>query len=215
MPNIMIINSVKRASGKQRICLFWILNLLTFLHCAGCSTISKSTLDINLDDSFHQIKTIAVLRFDDKSIQEEGVQGFVVQSIPNPDAGEILADIFTNELSRVYTYAVLTRAEVKDRIRASGVKEKSLTSQKDFATLQKALKVDAVVIGKIDAFGIKNMPIYERGIAAYSAECIDVRNGNVVWSVEINRSEPYKNEIEVAKETTRKLMEQLKDDLKK
>lgn len=195
--------------------MFWILNLLTFLHCAGCSTTSKSTLDINLDDSFHQIKTIAVLRFDDKSIQKEGVQGFVVQSIPNPDASEILADIFTNELSRVYTHAVLTRAEVKDRIRTSGMKEKNLTSQKDFATLQKTLKVDAVVIGKIDAFGIKNMPIYERGIAAYSAECIDVRNGNVVWSIEINRSEPYKNEIEVAKETTRKLMEQLKNDLEK
>ena len=79
----------------------------------------------------------------------------------------------------------------------------------------KNTKVDAVVIGKTDAFGIKNMPIYERGLVAFSAECIDVRNGNVVWSIEMNRSEPYKNEVELAKETTRKLMEQLKDDLEK
>lgn len=213
--NIMVINLAKRASGKQWICLLWILNLLTLLHCTGCSTTSKSTLNVNLDDSFHQVKTVAVLRFDDKAIQQEGVQGFVVQSIPNPDAGEILAEIFTNELSRVCTYSILTRGEVKDRIRASGVKERTLTGQKDFAALQKTLKVDAIVFGKIDAFGIKNMPIYERGIAAFSAECIDIRNGNVVWSVEVNRGEPYKNEIEVAKEMTRKLMEQLKDDLKK
>ncbi|MBF8276043.1 MAG: hypothetical protein HW390_1116 [Candidatus Brocadiaceae bacterium] len=211
----MVINLAKRASGKQWICLLWILNLLTLLHCTGCSTTSKSTLNVNLDDSFHQVKTVAVLRFDDKAIQQEGVQGFVVQSIPNPDAGEILAEIFTNELSRVCTYSILTRGEVKDRIRASGVKERTLTGQKDFAALQKTLKVDAIVFGKIDAFGIKNMPIYERGIAAFSAECIDIRNGNVVWSVEVNRGEPYKNEIEVAKEMTRKLMEQLKDDLKK
>ena len=211
----MVINLAKRASGKPWICLLWILNLLSLLHCAGCSTTSKSTLNVNLDDSFHQVKTVAVLRFDDKAIQQEGVQGFVVQSIPNPDAGEILAEIFTNELSRIYTYSILTRAEVKDRIRASGVKERTLASQKDFAALQKTLKVDAIVFGKIDAFGIKNMPIYERGIAAFSAECIDIRNGNVVWSIEVNRGEPYKNEIAVAKEMTRKLMEQLKDDLEK
>ena len=211
----MVINLAKRASGKQWICLLWILNLLTLLHCTGCSTTSKSTLNVNLDDSFHQVKTVAVLRFDDKAIQQEGVQGFVVQSIPNPDAGEILAEIFTNELSRIYTYSILTRAEVKDRIRASGVKEGTLAGQKDFAALQKTLKVDAVVFGKTDAFGIKNMPIYERGIAAFSAECIDIRNGNVVWSVEVNRGEPYKNEIEVAKEMIRQLMEQLKDDLEK
>ena len=211
----MVINLAKRASGKQWICLLWILNLLTLLHCTGCSTTSKSTLNVNLDDSFHQVKTVAVLRFDDKAIQQEGVQGFVVQSIPNPDAGEILAEIFTNELSRIYTYSILTRAEVKDRIRAGGVKEGTLAGQKDFAALQKTLKVDAVVFGKTDAFGIKNMPIYERGIAAFSAECIDIRNGNVVWSVEVNRGEPYKNEIEVAKEMIRQLMEQLKDDLEK
>lgn len=211
----MVINLAKRASGKQWICLLWLLNLLTLLHCTGCTTTSKSALNVNLDDSFHQVKTVAVLRFDDKAIQMEGVQGFVVQSIPNPDAGEILAEIFTNELSRVYTYSILTRAEVKDRIRVSGVKEKTIAGQKDFATLQKALKVDAVVFGKIDAFGIKNMPIYERGVAAFSAECIDIRNGNIVWSVEVNRGEPYKNEIEVAKDIIRQLMEQLKDDLKK
>ena len=195
--------------------MLWLLNLLTLFYCTGCSTTSKSTLNVNLGDSFHQVKTIAVLCFDDKAIQQEGVQGFVVQSIPNPDAGEILADIFTNELSRIHTYSILTRAEIKDRMRANGAKERTLAGQKDFATLQKILKVDAIVFGKIDAFGIKNMPIYERGIAAFSAECIDIRNGNVVWSVEVNRGEPYKNEIEVAKDMTRNLMEQLKDDLKK
>lgn len=211
----MVINPAKRLLCKQWICLLWALNLLILLYCTGCSTTSKSTLDINLDDAFPQISTIAVLRFDDKSIQEEGVTGFVVQTIPNPDAGDMLADIVTNELVRINIYSVLTRPEIKDRIKASGINEKVLIGRQDYATMQKALKVDAVIIGKIDAFGIKNMPIYERGIAAFSAECIDVRNGNVVWSIEINRSEPYKTEIEVAKETTRKLMEQLKNNLKK
>lgn len=211
----MVINLTKQTSGKQWTCLLWILSLLTLLHCTGCSTTSKSALNVNLDDSFHQVKTVAVLRFDDKALQQEGVQGFIVQSIPNPDAGELLAEIFTNELSRVHAYSILTRTEVKDRIRVSGVKEKTLASQKDFAILQKILKVDAIVLGKIDAFGIKNMPIYERGIAAFSAECIDIRNGNVVWSVEVDRGEPYKNEIEVAKEMIRNLLEQLKDDLEK
>ncbi len=195
--------------------MFLILSLLVFLYCTGCSTTSKSILDVNLSDSFHQIKTIAVLRFDDKSIQAEGVQGFIVQSIPNPDAGEMLADIFSNELSRISAYTVLTRTEVQDKVRAGGVKEKNLAGQKDFAAIQKTLKVDAIVIGKIDTFGIKNMPIYERGTVAFSAECIDVRNGNVVWSIEIDKSEPYKNELELAKETIRKLMEELKYDRRK
>jgi len=196
--------------------LILMLCLLLCLHCTGCSISTKSTININLDDSFHEIKEIAVLRFEDKSIQEEGVTGFVFQSIPNPSAGDILAEIFTNELIRISAYSVLTRPEVKDRIRASGgMKEKSLAEQKDCATLKKVLKVDAVVIGKVNAFGVKNMPIYERGITAFSAECIDIRNGNILWSIEINRSAPYKNEIELAKETIRELMKQLKDDLEK
>ena len=41
--------------------------------CAGCKTISTSTINVNLDPSDRSVKTLAVMRFDDELIQDEAV----------------------------------------------------------------------------------------------------------------------------------------------
>src|SRR3972149_3516515 len=94
--------------------------------CAGCKTISVSTINVNLDPSDRSIKTLAVMRFDDKLIQNEAVKGLIMKTINNPDAGEMLADMMTDELRKWGKYRILSRSEVKRKINAGGIKEEEL-----------------------------------------------------------------------------------------
>jgi len=178
--------------------------------CAGCKTISRITINVNLDSSDRSVKTLAVMRFDDKLIQNEAVKGLIMKTISNPDAGEMLADMMTDELRRWGKYRILSRSEVKSKIKAGDIKEEDLVKLKDYAALGKILKVDAVVIGKIYKFGLSNMTVYARGNVSFTAECIDTNKGKMLWSMETNESAPYKDEVDLAIKVVKEAVEKLK-----
>ena len=178
--------------------------------CAGCKTISKNTININLDSSDRSIGTLAVMRFDDKLIQDEAVKGLIMKTISNPDAGEMLADMMTSELLKWGKYRILSRSEVKSKIKAGDIKEEELVTLKDYTTLGKILNVDAVIIGKIYKFGLSNMTVYARGNVSFTAECIDTNNGKMLWSIETNESAPYKDEVDLAIKVVSDAVEKLK-----
>ena len=178
--------------------------------CAGCKTISRSTINVNLDTSDRSVKTLAVMRFDDKLIQDEAVKGLIMKTISNPDAGEMLADMMTSELLKWGKYRILSRSEVKSKIKAGDIKEEELVKLKDYATLGKILNVDAVIIGKIYKFGLSNMTIYARGNVSFTAECIDTNKGKMLWSIGTNESAPYKDEVDLAIKVVKETVEKLK-----
>jgi len=178
--------------------------------CAGCKTISRITINVNLDSSDRSVKTLAVMRFDDKLIQNEAVKGLIMKTISNPDAGKTLADMMTDELRRWGKYRILSRSEVKSKIKAGDIKEENLVKLKDYATLGKILNVDAVVIGKIYKFGLSNMTVYQRGNVSFTAECIDTNKGKMLWSMETNESAPYKDEVDLAIKIVKEAVEKLK-----
>ena len=178
--------------------------------CAGCKTISRITINVNLDSSDRSVKTLAVMRFDDKLIRDEAVKGLIMKTISNPDAGEMLADIMTSELFKWGKYRILSRSEVKSKIKAGDIKEENLVKLKDYAALGKILNVDAVVIGKIYKFGLSNMTVYQRGNVSFTAECIDTNKGKMLWSMETNESAPYKDEVDLAIKIVKEAVEKLK-----
>ena len=178
--------------------------------CAGCKTISTSTINVNLDPSDRSVKTLAVMRFDDELIQDEAVKGLIMKTISNPDAGEMLTDMMTDELRRWGKYRILSRSEVKNKIKTSDAKEEELVKFKDYAALGKMLNVDAVVIGKIHKFGLSNMTVYARGNVSFTAECIDTNKGKMLWSMETNESAPYKDEVDLAIKVVSDAVEKLK-----
>ena len=181
--------------------------------CAGCKTISRSTINVNLDSSDRSVKTLAVMRFDDKLIQNEAVKGLIMKTISNPDAGEMLADMMTSELLKWGKYRILSRSEVKSKIKAGDIKEEELAKLKDYTTLGKILNVDAVVIGKIYKFGLSNMTVYARGNVSFTAECIDTNKGKMLWSMETNESAPYKDEVDLAIKVVKEAVEKLKKEI--
>ncbi|NUO07064.1 MAG: hypothetical protein HUU08_00040 [Candidatus Brocadia sp.] len=186
------------------------LTLVVCILCFGCKTISTSVTNIDIDTSSRDIKTLAVMRFDDKLIQDKEVTGFFMKTMSNPDAGEMLADMMTHELSKWDKYEILPRSEVRDKIRGGGDEEEELVRRGDYKALGKLLKVDAVIMGKIRAFDLSRMIAYERGDVSFTAECIDTQNGKVLWFLEVNETAPYKDEIEVAGKVIRDAVERLK-----
>ena len=180
--------------------------------CAGCKTISTSTINVNLDPSDRSVKTLAVMRFDDELIQDEAVKGLIMKTINNPDAGEMLADIMTDELRRWGKYRILSRSEVKSKIKAGDIKEEELVRLKDYATLGKILNVDAVIIGTVYKFGLSDMTVYARGSVSFTAECIDTNKGKMLWSMEINESAPYKDEVDLAFKVVKEAVGKLKEE---
>lgn len=184
--------------------------VLAAMLCAGCKTISRSTININSDTSDRRVKTLAVMRFDDRLIQDDGVKGLIVKTISNPDAGEMLADIMTDEFRKWGKYSILSRSEVKSTIKYYNRDEGELVKLKDYESLGKMLEADAVVIGKIHKFELSNMTVYARGDVSFTAECIDTKKGKVLWSMEMNESAPYKDEIDLAIKVTKEAVEKLK-----
>ncbi|MBE7444609.1 MAG: hypothetical protein HS132_04945 [Planctomycetia bacterium] len=189
------------------------LVLVVCMVCIGCKTTSTSVINIDIDIPSHDIKTLAVMRFDDKLIQDNAVTGVFIKTISNPDAGEMLATIMTNELLSWNIYKILTRSEVRDKIRIGRAKEVELVKRRDYTALGKILKADAVIIGKIHSFDLSRMPVYERGTVSFTAECLDTKNGRILWSVEANESASYKDEIELASKVIREVIEKLKKEM--
>src|SRR5574337_834110 len=111
--------------------LMKLLILSVCLLCYGCKTVSKSTINVNLDVPYRDIKTMAVMRFDDELIQREAVSGNVIKTISNPNAGQILADMMTVELLKWRKYHILARSEIKREIKSGGEKEEPLVKRKD------------------------------------------------------------------------------------
>lgn len=180
--------------------------------CSGCKSVSTSVTNVNMEVPYRDIKTLAVARLNDETLQRRGVKGLIIKTVANPDAGELLADIMTRELARWGKYHVISRSEVKSKLSSEGKKEDELVKWKDYTTLGKVVKADAVVIGEIDEFGLSTAAVYQRGSVAFAAECIDTRNGKVLWSLDVNKSVPYKDEVELANTVIKEVIEKLKED---
>ncbi|MEP9410354.1 MAG: DUF799 family lipoprotein [Candidatus Brocadia sp.] len=187
--------------------------LLLCMICFGCKTISTSVMDVNIDIPSRNVTTVAVMRFDDKFVQERGVKGVFVKTIGNPGAGDILADLLTHELSMWGKYEILPRSAIKDKLRTVNVREEDFVRQRQYKALGKILKVDAVVIGKIHTFDLSRMLVYERGDVSFTAECLDTKNGRILWFLEASETIPYKDEIEVASKIIKEAVERLKKEV--
>ncbi|MBM4054660.1 MAG: hypothetical protein FJ264_08325 [Planctomycetes bacterium] len=190
-----------------------IIVLIICLVCFGCKTVSKTNIIVDEDDYSRSIHTIAVMHFDEQLISGKEVEGTFIKTYTNTNAGEMLATMISRELSQLETYNVLSRADITDIINENYADEKNLVSRRDYAGLGKLLGVDSVVIGNILTFKLANNLIYERGTVSFIAECIDTKNGNVLWTIEANESAVYKDEVELAEKAVKNSIDKLRNEL--
>lgn len=195
--------------------LFWFFILVICTICSGCKTVSMTETHVDRETPYHDRNTLAVMRFDDEYIQKDGVKGFFIKTISNPDAGEMLAGMMTDALSDWGRYSILTRSEIRNKLKAEDMKEEGMVKERDYSILGKILEVDAVVIGKIHKLELSNMAIYQRGNVAFKADCIDTKQGKILWSIETNKCAPYKDEVVLASEAIKEAVESLEKKIDK
>lgn len=167
---------------------------------------------VERETPYHHRNTLAVMCFDDGHIQKDEVKGLFIKTISNPDAGEMLAGMMTDALSDWGRYHILTRSEIRNILKAEDIKEELM---RDSIALGKILEVDAVVIGKVYKLELSNAAIYQCGKVSFKADCIDTKQGKILWSIEANKSVPYKDEVVLASEAIKEAVEKLEKKIDK
>ena len=123
-----------------------------FLLLSSCATINKvSEVDINENFPHNEIQKIAVIMFEvlDKKKDKFGSKKVTVQ-----DAGAILANVTAIELEKWGKYVVVNRKALKEELKLKNLREKDFLQTEDYSSLGKSLGVDAIIVGKVEDYGV-------------------------------------------------------------
>jgi len=194
-----------------------------FLLFSGCATIGTvSEVNLNKDFPHHEIQKIAVLILETswQDQNKEKANFGLSNTIASPDAGTILADIIARELVNWGRYVVLDRRALEEELELINLNEENILHSEDYLSLGKSLGVDAVVIGKVEKFGISYRSIPPR-IAislttkvSFLARCIDVTTNEVIWSIKIDGTSKEDNEKSLASKLVTKTVKLLEAEMK-
>ncbi len=130
-------------------------------------------------DSLAGLETIAVLPF-------ENLTQF-------PDAGEIVAELFTTELYRTGSFRVMDRNQVKRLMREKRITPPQVVDRQAAQKIGRELEVDAVLIGSVSEYWYRlerksRRPGGEEPAVGINARLVDVASGEVIWASSHSRS---------------------------
>ncbi len=194
-----------------------------FLLFSGCATIGTvSEVNLNKDFPHHEIQKIAVLILETswQDQDKEKTNFGLSNTIASPDAGTILADIIARELVNWGRYVVLDRRALEEELELINLNEENILHSEDYLSLGKSLGVDAVVIGKVEKFGISYRSITPRfaisltAKVSFLARCIDVTTNEVIWSIKIDGTSKEDNEKSLASKLVTKTVKLLEAKMK-
>ncbi len=131
------------------------------------------------EDAIESIKTVAVMPF-------ENLTKF-------PDAGEIVAELFTTELYQSTHFKILDRNQVKRMMREKKITAPQVIDRLAAVNIGKALDVDGVFIGSVSEYWYRleqrvRRPGGEEPAVGINARLVDVASGDVIWAASHSRS---------------------------
>jgi hypothetical protein len=191
---------------------------ILFLLLSSCATMNTvSEVDINENFPHNEIQKIAVIMFDvlDKEKDKLGTKKVTV-----PDAGSILANVTAIELEKWGKYVVVNRQALKEELKVKNLREKDFLQTEDYSSLGKSLGVDAIIVGKVEDYGVSysNLSIgFVMSLVAnvsFTASCIDVTTNETIWAIKIAGSSKKDNEKLLASKLLVKAINTLKAKLK-
>lgn len=191
--------------------------IVLFLLLSSCAAINKvSEVVINEKFPHDEIQKIAVITFD-TSVDEKKRTMFSSKTSIAPDAGAILASMTARELAKWGKYVVVNRKAVEEELKLKQLKEEDFLHTQNYLNLGKQLGVDAIVVGKIDGFGISYKP-RSTGIflspvrtkVSFTIRCVDVTTNETIWAVKIEGSSVMDNERALSSKLISETFETLK-----
>lgn len=110
-----------------------------------------------------------------------------------PDAGEIVAELFTTELYRTDNFQVMDRNQVKRLMREKMIIPPVVVDRLAAKKIGEALEVDAVLIGSVSEYWYRlarrsRRPDGEEPAVGINARLVDVKSGEVIWASSHSRS---------------------------
>ncbi len=180
---------------------------ILFLLLSSCVTIERiSEVTVNKDFPHNEIQKIAVIMFEIPVDEKKGTR-FISKTSISPDAGAILADMTARELAKWGKYVVVNRKALEEELKLKNLKEEDFLHTQNYLNLGKQLGVDAVIVGRIEGFGVTYRsksaglilsPLVTK--VSFTARCIDVATNETIWTVNINGTSKKDNERVLASE---------------
>ncbi len=191
--------------------------VVLFLLLSSCAAVGTDS-NININESFphNEIQKIAVLMFEVPIDVKKGnmLSG---KALLDANAGSILSSLTARELEKWGKYVVVNRKAVKEELKFKKLKKADLLLTQNYLNLGKQLGVDAIVVGKIEHFGVSYRamssglflsPIKTR--VSFTVKCVDVITDETIWTVKIKGSSVMDNERALASKLITEAFEALK-----
>ncbi len=159
-----------------------------FLLLSSCATINKVS-EVNVNNNFphDEIQKVAVIMFEVLDKEDK----FGSKTVTLKGAGATLADITAVELEKWGKYVVVNRKALKESLKSKNLREKDFLKTGNYLNLGKSLGVDAIIIGKVEKYGISYSAITSKIIVSlvtkisFTVSCIDVTTNETIWAIKI------------------------------
>lgn len=191
-----------------------------FLLLSSCAAVGTGS-NININESFphDEIQKIAVLMFETSEDEKKGsmFSKLSSKSLLDANAGAILSSMTARELEKWEKYIVINRKAVEEELKFKKLKKEDLLHAQNYLNLGKQLGVDAIVIGKIEHFGVSYRamssglfvsPILSK--VSFTVRCVDVITNETIWAVTIKGNSAVDNERALASKLITEAFEALK-----
>lgn len=182
--------------------------VILFLLLSSCSSVNMlSKVDVNKDFPHDEIQKIAVIMFEMPVDEKKNSKLSVLsaKTTIDADAGAILASLTARELEKWGKYLVVNRKAVEEELRLKKLKKEDLLHAQNYLNLGKQLGADAIVVGKIESFGVsyraKSSGIFISPIVtkvSFIVRCVDVTTNETIWTAKIKGNSAVDNERALA-----------------
>ncbi|MDP6923515.1 MAG: DUF799 family lipoprotein [Candidatus Scalindua sp.] len=196
---------------------------ILFLLLSSCASVNMfSKVDVNKDFPHDEIQKVAVIMFEapvDEN-KDSMPSKLSAKTTIDANAGAILSSITARELEKWGKYIVVNRIAVKEEMKLKKLKKDDLLHKQNFLNLGKQLGADAIVVGKIESFGVSYRamssgmfisPIVTK--VSFTVRCVDVTTNETIWTAKIKGSSTTDNERALASKLIIESFEKLRTKL--
>ena len=182
--------------------------VILFLLLSSCSSVNMfSEVDVNKNFPHDEIQKIAVIMFempvDEK--KDSILSTLSAKTTIDADAGAILASLTARELEKWGKYLVINRKAVEEELKLKRLKKEDLLHVQNYLNLGKQLGADAIVVGKIESFGVSYRALSSGVFIApivtkisFIVRCVDVTTNETIWTAKIKGNSAVDNERALA-----------------
>ena len=163
-----------------------VLVLFLSLLLAACGTYDFKHDNVSVAGEARPLKRIAVLDFEFYRLEKGRIDRGKIERALN--AGEIVADIFTEHLLGTGLYQIIGKKRTRALLEQSNLSWDDLLARSDWDQIRALLGVDAIVLGVVAEFGDWRSRLNWGGVSVFTARLVDLSSGQIVWSVSANRN---------------------------